>query len=233
MIDDEGPDDDDDAIDAFDSVDRLERQVERGSFFTHTLVSSFADRLNELEPILYGLVDALVARGVVDRDALLVACAATRDELAQHEQQINPGLAIRVDDAGGEPVVVDCARRMPICRSVCCKLSFALTVDEIESGKVRWDLGQPYFIRHEADGHCSHRHAATGGCTIYEHRPGVCKHFSCANDARIWKDFERMELNQEWLDANLGEERPHLVTALMHPPEDLLRKIRGRTDRDE
>jgi hypothetical protein len=40
---------------------------------------------------------------------------------------------------------------------------------------------------------------------VYADRPGVCRHYSCANDERIWKDFENMELNHEWLDANLGD----------------------------
>jgi Fe-S-cluster containining protein len=207
---------------------KLERQVERGSFFTHTMVSQFADRLNEVEPILYGLIDSLIKRGLVTQEELLAASSATRDELVEREETFNPQLALRVDDAPSDAptVPVDCAARMPICRSVCCKLSFALTVEEIEAGVVRWDLGQPYFIRHEADGHCTHRDRSSGGCTVYEQRPMVCKRYSCANDTRIWKDFQKMELNREWLDANLDDDGPHMVEALMHPPQDLLRKIR-------
>jgi Fe-S-cluster containining protein len=221
---------DDHRDDARDDLARLERQVERGSFYTHSLVSQIADRLNELEPFLYGLIDALVARGVVAQDDIIAAGAQTRDELAEHDEHMNPGLAIRVDDESTEPVPVDCERRMPICKAVCCKLSFALTVEEIEAGGLRWDLGQPYFIRHEADGHCSHR-ASTGSCTVYDRRPGVCKRYSCAGDERIWKDFDAMVLNTEWLDDNLGDDGPHLVSAMMHRPEDLLRKVKPRGER--
>ena len=37
----------------------------------------------------------------------------------------------------------------------------------------------------------------------YENRPSVCKKYSCANDKRIWKDFEKMEIDREWIDENL------------------------------
>ncbi|HVV86586.1 MAG TPA: hypothetical protein VHE35_26190 [Kofleriaceae bacterium] len=231
----EAPDTDDDEADdelgPLEHVDRLERQAERGGMYTHSVLSGVTDRINELEPCVYGLIDALVARGVIDRDAIVAAAAAARDELIEKDEQLTAGVAVRLDDEAPEPVAVDCAARLPICRSVCCQLSFALTVEEIEAGRTRWDLGQPYFVRHEADGYCTHRHAASGACTIYEVRPGVCKHYSCAGDTRIWKDFERMELNHEWLDANLGEDQPRLVSALMHRPEDLLRKVKPRTDR--
>lgn len=216
--------------DAGDRVTRLERQIERGSFYTHSLVSQISDRLNEIEPFLYGLIDALVARGVLTQDDIVAAGARARDELTEHDEHMNPGLAIRVDGEAAGPVAVDCARRLPICRSVCCKLSFALSVEEIESGGLRWDLGQPYFIRHEADGYCTHRQTSSGACTVYDRRPVVCKHYSCADDERIWKDFDAMILNTEWIDENLGDDGPHMVSAMMHPPDDLLRKVKRRGD---
>lgn len=219
-----------DELDPWDGIDQLERQAERGQFFTHNQVSRLAERINEIEPFLYGLIDALVTGGVVTQQVVLDAVARTRDELVEQEQHIVPDIAIRVDDGATDPVPVDCARRMPVCRAVCCKLSFALTVEEIEAGTVRWDLGQPYVIRHEADGHCTHREPDSGACTIYERRPMVCKRYSCANDPRIWRDFERMELNDEWL-ATLDNDRPQLIAAMMHPPDSLLRKIKPRSSR--
>jgi hypothetical protein len=34
----------------------------------------------------------------------------------------------------------------------------------------------------------------------------VCQ-YSCAGDARIWKDFAGMVVNQEWIDDHFGAER--------------------------
>ena len=44
-------------------------------------------------------------------------------------------------------------------------------------------------------------------------RPGICRHYSRANEERIWSDFENMELNHECLDANL-DDAPRIRAAL-------------------
>lgn len=119
-----------------------------------------------------------------------------------------PGIAFRVDPAGQQETVVevDCEARMPICHAVCCKLNFALTPPEVESGTVKWDLGFPYLIRHEANGYCTHCDMGNGRCAVYDGRPGVCRRYSCANDPRIWSDFEAMELNEDWIREHLGNQ---------------------------
>jgi Fe-S-cluster containining protein len=104
------------------------------------------------------------------------------------------------DDEQGLPV--DCDARMSVCHAVCCELKFALTPDEVEAGKVKWDIGHPYLIRGDRDGYCTHN-APNGGCEVYEDRPGVCRRYSCVNDERIWKDFDGMVLNHEWIDRYL------------------------------
>lgn len=120
------------------------------------------------------------------------------------------------------PVKIDCAARLHVCHAVCCKLDFALSIPEVESGSVKWDLGRPHFIRHDSQAACVHLDSHSGGHRIYEDRPGVCKGYSCAADPRIWNDFEKMELNQEWIDANVSQAtEPHLVAALMHRPDRL------------
>ena len=108
---------------------------------------------------------------------------------------------------------------MHICRAVCCKLKFPLSCDEVDSGKVKWDVGHPYVIRHESTGYCTHNDTATGGCRVYEDRPAVCRRYSCAHDTRIWSDFEGMVLNQEWIDGHLSARDFH-VSAVVPPMEE-------------
>lgn len=123
-----------------------------------------------------------------------------------------PGIAFRTEPTESEePAPVDCDARMHICHAVCCKLNFALTPVEVESGTTKWDLGFPYMIRHESNGYCTHNDTATGRCGIYADRPGVCRRYNCTNDTRIWKDFENMELNEEWIRENLQNRSRILV----------------------
>jgi Fe-S-cluster containining protein len=88
---------------------------------------------------------------------------------------------------------------MHICQAACCSLPFPLSADEVEAGDVKWDLGHPYVIRHTEEGYCVHNDRSTGGCDVYDKRPGVCRGYSCAEDDRIWLDFDNMVLNEEYL----------------------------------
>jgi hypothetical protein len=168
----------------------LERQVEQGNLFAHAEMTKQAARANESEALLNGLVGLLVRHKVVDADELMEIVEAARPATER-----NVEVAIRTDEDLTEPTI-DCASRLPVCKAVCCRLHFALSVEEIEAGLMKWELGRPYFNRHNDDGYC---HQWDGGCTVYEDRPNPCRVYSCEHDDRIWKDFEAMELNHEWI----------------------------------
>ena len=206
------------------SMHELQRQVERGSLFTHTALGESFVRLSDMQALLHGLTDALLARGAVSEPELSASIANVRAELGVRGELSGPGVVMRVDASAqvGDPadaVAVDCRARLPVCQAVCCRLDFALSVAEVEAGRVRWDLGRPYFVRHTVAGRCVHNDAATGGCGVYADRPQVCRRYSCAADERIWKDFERMELNAAWIAANLPPQPgPRAVAVFMDPP---------------
>lgn len=200
-----------------DDLDSLARQVERGSLFTHTALGRAGARTRELESFVFGLIDALVARGAVSIDEVESAVVNAGRRLDAGGEPPEPAVLLRCDPDGPDaaPVEVNCAERMPICHAVCCKLDFPLSAEEVEAGGLLWDLGRPYLIRHEADGLCVHNDRATGGCCVYEDRPSPCRRYSCAGDERIWSDFERMELNEEWLDAHLATPPPRLLHGML------------------
>jgi Fe-S-cluster containining protein len=201
---------------------QLERQIQRGNLFAHTALGQSLARLGETTVFLHALLDVLLAKGAVTADELALAVENVRQELVERGELTGPGTAVRVESpeqAAQSPTPVDCEARMHVCRAVCCKLDFALTIPEIESGAAKWDLGRPYFIRHEESGYCTHNDRETGGCSIYARRPGVCCRYSCADDERIWQDFREMELNVAWLQANLApEHRLRLVGTFMEDP---------------
>ena len=125
-------------------VCELERQLERSGFYTHSVISNQAQRINEIESFLYGLIDSLIDKGMVDKSDLEKEVKAVRDETLKNSEHSHAGIAISVDDnedPGDDFVPVNCEQRIPICKGICCKLNFALTVDEIELGKAKWDLG--------------------------------------------------------------------------------------------
>jgi Fe-S-cluster containining protein len=202
---------------SFESLAPIERQLERDAMFTHTALGRNAIRICEVESFTYGLIDVLLSKGLLSQEELSRAAEHVRVEAAEGGDALGPTVALRMDSEQTPLATVNCAERMPVCHSICCKLDFPLTQDEVESGAIRWDLGRPYQIRHEADGFCTHRDGENGFCGIYEERPGICRTYSCAHDKRIWKDFERMELNHEWLSENLsGLLAPKMTAAMLY-----------------
>lgn len=201
-----------------DPLRELERQVERGNLFAHSVMTDTVLRANQNEAVVNGLVDLLIQHKVVDSDELLAAVQNVRRQIAEAGEAASVGVAIRVDAEGvvAPEVPVDCEARLPVCKAVCCRLRFALSVEEVEGGLMKWDLGRPYYNRQGPDGYCHQSHAGTHTCDVYEERPTVCRQYSCARDARIWKDFEAMEINQEWIDENLGPDGPGPVEIFMN-----------------
>ena len=181
-----------------DPLSDLERQVEQGNLFTHAELTKQSARANESDALLNGLVGLLVQHKLVDADELMAIVETAREHVSRKVD-----VALRVDEPGEEPQI-DCAARIDVCKAVCCRLHWALNVQEIESGKIKWELGRPYFNRHNADGYC---HQWDGGCNIYEDRPNPCRMYSCEHDDRIWKDFEAKELNHEWIAQYLDKHR--------------------------
>lgn len=188
-------------------IAQFERQVERSQLFTHTALGESFARVGETSAFVHGLIDVLLAKGVVTEDEIQSAVANVQQQMDSQGELSGPGTLVRLEkpsEVAKQTIEVDCEARLHICKAVCCKLNFALTIGEIESGVVKWDLGRPYCIRHEENGYCTHQIQNAGGCGIYANRPGVCRNYSCAKDDRIWKDFDRMELNTVWLAANLS-----------------------------
>lgn len=206
-----------------DPLNRLERQMERASFYTHTAIGQNAIRLGDVEGFVFGLIDVLLAKGLVTSQEVEAAIEKVKTQMVNNGDYPSANVAMRVDPESEEEAnftPVNCEERLPICQAVCCKLHFALSQEEIESGNVKWDLGQPYYIRQEASGYCTHNNRQTGGCNIYSDRPRICQSYSCANDERIWKDFDNMELNHEWLDTHLNASRQRLMVAFMNTNSD-------------
>lgn len=208
--------------------ERLNRQIERGNLFAHTNSSVHATRMNEIESFLYGTIDLLIQEGVLSEKNIQERVKQLQEEMQLKNETVHAGVALRIDpkeqpEEKKEPI--NCTERIHLCKAVCCQLNFALNTEEIESGKVKWDMGRPYFIRQEKDCYCTHNNKDKG-CEIYEDRPKVCKDYTCKDDERIWTNFEKMELNEAWISENIQEHKLRFAGAQMFPNQETVNKMK-------
>ena len=89
------------------------------------------------------------------------------------------------------PAPVDCASRVHLCHARCCSFVVELSRQDVEEGGLLWDIEQPYLLRREADGLCSHLDRKTQACGVYQNRPAGCRTYDCRTDQRVWIDFEK------------------------------------------
>jgi hypothetical protein len=186
----------------------IERQLERLGFFTFNGLNKYAEKINELEVKLKSLINALNLDQSLNQELFDGIQKTLKERMINEGSQLDNGVKLRFDTEDFKKKIsppVNCSERLHICKAVCCKLQFPLSAEEIEKGKIKWDLGIPYQIRQKDNGYCTHNKADCS-CSVYEDRPRICIKFSCVNDARIWKDFEKMELNKEWINSTLKKE---------------------------
>jgi hypothetical protein len=141
----------------------------------------------ELRARLGALVDLLVAR-----EALNDGHRRHIDRVGKHAAGPIRSVRLRayVDKHAIVSRPIDCAARLHLCKARCCALNIELTAADIEERKLRWDLERPYLLAKDADGQCTHLERATGGCTVYQDRPAMCREYDCRHDRRVWLDFE-------------------------------------------
>jgi Fe-S-cluster containining protein len=204
-------------------VGELAENVERGFLASHTQLSQSFGELFQLSARLTGLAELLVEKGVLQAAEIQRAVDKAAAQL-QHSELGN-GLKFallsgRPDKYQVVPTAMNCADRLPYCQSACCSLDVVLSPQDVEEGAVRWDLAHPYHLRRSGDGYCCHLQRDSGGCEVYERRPYVCRSYSCANDKRIWLDFENMIPNGETMTAlRVRRDQPRLIARNVGPAD--------------
>lgn len=181
-----------------------------GLLFCHYQLNASATKLFEALSYSYALMEVLIAKGIVGIEEVNQRKDAVSQRLAEQFQEEQIGVRMLEADSdkynleGGE-TIIDCEARWPICKAVCCKLQFPLSPQDIAEGIVRWNLGAPYMNRKGDTGHCVHLDLESCRCGVYENRPAICRGYSCANDDRIWLDFEKRIINPAIFEESAGE----------------------------
>lgn len=176
-------------------LERLREDVAAGFMYSHSRENANTSKVLEVASFSYALIELLMERGVISVEELDARKKQVGQRLVEKFTETGMGVAMTNDERdkyalGESSVQIDCDNRIPLCRGACCRLSFALTVQDLEEGRVKWDLGRPYMIRRGEDGYCHHVERGTKHCGIYESRPVVCRSYDCRKDKRIWEDFE-------------------------------------------
>lgn len=100
-----------------------------------------------------------------------------------------------------DAVYIDCNSRIHKCKAACCRLQFALTRQDLteasKMGIMLWNPELKYCISQTDNNYCCQSNQENYACKIYSYRPYKCRIYDCRSDKRIWKDYERMEVNPE------------------------------------
>ena len=116
------------------------------------------------------------------------------DKVRDHARGERPKVRLRlyVDKYQLPNSPVDCEKRIHLCHSRCCSFIVELSRQDIDEGKILWEVETPYLLRREADFYCSHLDRQTRACGVYHNRPATCRSYDCRSDVRVWLDFDKM-----------------------------------------
>ena len=179
--------------------------MERGLRYVHAMLSINKHVGQEGASYAQAAVELLLKKGIFTAEEFEERVAAHRQEWAKNpEVKLSKG----PDKYTTEPVMIDCDTRVHLCKAACCTFRFFLTTQDLDERIVKWDYGNPYWIRQSPDGYCVHNDAETLACKIHTNRPYTCRFYDCRNDKRVWEDFEKRIPN-----PNLGQPVSQNTTA--------------------
>lgn len=201
-------------------LSEVEHWIERGFCAVHGQLSENFSTLFQIAATATGMVNLLVEKGVIDADEVTTAISDAGKRLEEGfgrsmRFEMYPGTEDKRTVTG---TPVDCEARIPLCRAACCAFSVPMSAQDVEEGKLRLDLGKPYVMRRGPDGYCTHHNAANGGCGVYDDRPVICRAYSCADDKRIWLDFDKRIPNAEGIEFILSHGRSGRLRGMAERP---------------
>ena len=182
------------------ALEELRGDVVLGLLYVHHQLGANTGKALEASSFLYALTELLIERGVITEKELNERKIVVAKRLAEKFREMGMGAAFQEEEQdkyGIDDVQIDCEERKHLCKTACCKMSFALSRQDIKEGIVKWDLGNPYMIAKKEDGYCVHLEKMGYGCRIWKNRPVPCRAYDCRNDKRIWIDFGKRIVNPE------------------------------------
>jgi Fe-S-cluster containining protein len=135
------------------------------------------------------LVALLLEKGIITPEEF-------EAEVENHRKATEEGPQVmlsKAPDKYGEEheILIDCASRIHLCKAACCRFRFYLTSQDLDESIVKWDYGNPYWVRQRDRAYCIHCIDGDLTCEIHQHRPYTCRIYDCRKDKRVWLDFEK------------------------------------------
>ncbi|MCP4341395.1 MAG: YkgJ family cysteine cluster protein [Desulfobulbaceae bacterium] len=181
------------------TIDELEGKMAGGLHFANMLGFTNQEKAKNTSALLHAVIELLITKGVIH----LHEIEKRKEKLLSslNESDVS-GPQVKLTDTPDkytyEGVInVDCASRRHLCKGICCKLWFALSVQDLDEQIVKWNYTQPYSISQSSDARCIHQDHCNLQCTIYENRPLICRTYDCSTDKRVWLDFDKRIINPE------------------------------------
>ena len=157
----------------------------------------------ETASFLYALIEMLIEKGVMTEAELNERKVDVAERLVEKFRELGMGAVFQDKEqdkyAFDREVRIDCENKVYLCQAACCRMSFALSRQDIEEGKLRWNFEKPYLSAKDGNGYCYHLDKLSYRCTVREQRPVPCRAYDCRNDKRIWLDFKKGIINPEAL----------------------------------
>jgi Fe-S-cluster containining protein len=171
-------------------LDSFEDRLAKGLSYADMLGFTNQNEIEQNKVLINSLVEVLIGKGVIRLDEI----DKRKDSLTKYFAENRTGPMVNLLETPDKyeeknNIQIDCENRLHLCKGSCCRLSFALSTQDLNEGVVRWNYTEPYVIAKKEDGYCHHCDE-NKQCTIYNQRPIICRTYDCRNDARIWEDFE-------------------------------------------
>ena len=164
-------------------------EVERGLRFGHLMVSMNRHVGQEGAAYAQAILGLLLDKGIITPEEFEERVEAHRKEMSGNPQVMLNKMPDKYSAEG--KVILDCASRVELCKAACCTFRFYLTPQDLDERIVKWDYGNPYWVRCRADGYCMHCDPDSLTCEVHEQRPYTCRSYDCRQDKRVWVDFEK------------------------------------------
>jgi hypothetical protein len=120
--------------------DKLRQEMADGLRYTHSQATANTRKLLEVTSFAYAAIDLLAEKGLLQIEELDERQKTIAGRLVEKFLDQGMGLTYQEkeqDKYTFEPAHINCEERVHLCKAACCRLTFALSKQDIEEGVVK------------------------------------------------------------------------------------------------